>query len=48
MGYDCAYPAVTFREDEALITYYYGNRADNSGWYSVKLKIVPISWFYQQ
>ena len=45
-GYDCASPAVTFVEDEALITYYYGNRADNHGWESVKLKIVPISWFY--
>ncbi len=48
VGYDCAYPAVTFSEDEALITYYYGNRADNPGWYSVKLKIVPISWFYRE
>ena len=47
VGYDCAYPAVTFLDDEALITYYYGNRTDNHGWESVKLKIVPISWFYQ-
>ena len=48
VGYDCAYPAVTFLEDEALITYYYGNRADTPGWYSVKLKIVPIGWLYQE
>ncbi len=48
VGYDCAYPAVTFLEDEALITYYYGNRADTPGWYSVKLKIVPINWFYRE
>ena len=48
VGYDCAYPAVTVLDDEALVTYYYGNRADNHGWESVKLKIFPIDWFYKE
>jgi len=35
-----AYPSITFVEDEALITYYCDHR-------SLKLKIIPIDWFYE-
>jgi len=35
-----SYPSITFVDDEALLTYYCDHR-------SLKLKIVPIDWFYE-
>jgi len=46
IGYDSAYAAVTFVDDEALVTYY--NRSVSmarDSW--VKLKIFTVDWFYQ-
>jgi sialidase-1 len=43
--YDSAYAAVTFLDDEALVTYYHACRATRTG-ASVVLKVFPISWFY--
>ena len=45
IGYDSAYAAVTFVDDEALVTYY--TRATSTYQESVKLKILSIEWFYQ-
>ncbi|MDP6778414.1 MAG: sialidase family protein [Candidatus Latescibacteria bacterium] len=44
-GWGCAYAAVTFVGDEALVTYYHGSLVEQTS--SVKLKILPIEWFYQ-
>ena len=43
--YDSAYAAVTFVDDEALVTYYHSCRATRLG-ASVLLKVFPIEWFY--
>ena len=40
-----AYPSITFRGDEVLLTYY-RSRYETTGW-EMKLKILPVSWFYQ-
>jgi len=44
--HNAAYAAVTFVEDEALVTYY----TRSTAWArdsEIMLKIIPISWFYQ-
>ena len=38
-----AYPAVTWVEDRALITYF-----NYSGGLSLQLRILPASWFYEE
>ena len=46
VGYDSAYAAVTFVDEEVLVTYY--NRSESmarDSW--VKLKIFTVDWFYQ-
>ena len=45
LGYDSAYAAVTFVDNEALVTYYTRSAATYGE--SVKLKIFSIDWFYQ-
>ena len=45
LGYDSAYAAVTFVDDEALVTYY--TRSTATYGESVKLRIFSIDWFYQ-
>ena len=45
VGYDSAYAAVTFVDDEALVTYYTGSTSAYGD--SVMLKIFSIDWFYQ-
>lgn len=44
-GWASAYAAVTFNDDEALVTYYHGSVAERTS--SVKLQILPIDWFYE-
>ena len=45
-GYSSAYAAVTFVEDEALVTYYQRSESmSRDTW--IKLKIYPIDWFYE-
>ena len=44
-GWASAYAAVTFVDDEALVTYYHGSVADRTS--SVKLRILPVDWFYR-
>ena len=45
VGYDSAYAAVTFVDNEALVTYYTGSTSTYGE--SVMLKIFSIDWFYQ-
>ena len=40
-----AYPSITFVGDEVLLTYY-RSRYETTGW-ELKLKILPVSWFYE-
>ena len=40
-----AYPSITFVGDEVLLTYY-RSFYDKTGW-ELKLKILPVSWFYE-
>ena len=41
-------PAVTFVDDEALLTYYtQGLRMTEHEKFEIRLKIIPIDWFYQ-
>ena len=44
IGYESAYPAVTFLENEALLTYY--SRRSSTYRESVHLKIFDVDWFY--
>lgn len=43
--HSCAYPSILFRRDEALLTYY-RSKYETTGW-ELKLKILPVNWFYQ-
>jgi hypothetical protein len=43
--YQYAYPSITFIGDEALTTYYLYD--ERTGYLSLKLKILPIDWFYE-
>ena len=45
-GGAAAYAAVTFIGDEALVTYYYQARGMGAA-SDVRLKIVPVAWFYE-
>ena len=45
-GGAAAYAAVSFQEDEALVTYYY-QKQGFGGASGIRLKIVPIKWFYE-
>ena len=48
-GYDSSCPSLTFRDDEAFVTYYSNVRSAIVGIVSeVKLKIYPIGWFYTE
>ena len=40
-----AYPAVTFVGEEALVTYYYQTKR-SGGDTGVRLKVMPVGWFY--
>ena len=40
-----AYPSITFVGDEVLLTYY-RSKHERRGW-DLKLKILPVSWFYE-
>ena len=46
----CAYPSIMFFGDEVLLTYYRCKyttpKVDPRGW-ELKLKILPVSWFYE-
>jgi hypothetical protein len=44
-AYQYAYPSITFVGEEALITYYLYD--ERTGYISLKLKILPIDWFYE-
>lgn len=39
-----AYPSITFYKDRVVTTYW----AAHGSWYSLKLRSLPVSWFYQQ
>jgi len=39
-----AYPSIAFYNGRVVITYW----AAHGSWYSLKLRSVPVSWFYQQ
>ena len=39
-----AYPSIAFHKDLVVITYW----AAHGSWYSLKLRSLPVSWFYQQ
>jgi len=41
-----AYTSVEFLKDRALLTYYVGPPAGSGGTWSLKLKAVPLDWFY--
>ena len=45
-GGSAAYAAVTFVGDEALVTYYHQLKG-MGGASDVRLKIVPVAWFYE-
>jgi sialidase-1 len=38
------YPSITVDKDRVLVTYW----AAHGWWYSLKLKSLPVSWFYQE
>ena len=46
-GYSYAYTSVTFIDENAYLTYYYWGRG-KKGFEdtSLKLNIIPVSWFY--
>ena len=49
-NHPCAYPSITFVGDEVLLTYYRkegGGPGPSSGGAELKLKILPVSWFYE-
>ena len=45
-GGSAAYAVVTFVENEALVTYYYQPKGFG-GTSGVRLKVIPIAWFYE-
>jgi len=44
--YTYAYPSVTFVGEEALLTYYVHD--EETRLISLKLKTIPIQWFYEK
>ncbi|MBI2442033.1 MAG: exo-alpha-sialidase [Lentisphaerae bacterium] len=42
-----AYASLLFHGDEALIAYYYQPRLNQGGAANIRLKIVPLRWFYE-
>ena len=42
-----AYTSIEFLKDRALFTYYVGPPAGGRGTWSLKLKAVPLDWFYR-
>lgn len=42
-----AYTSIEFLKDRALFTYYVGPPAGSRGTWSLKLKAVPLQWFYR-
>lgn len=45
-SYSSAYPSLTFVGDEALITYYHSSRSQSRDC-DLRLKILPVQWFYE-
>jgi predicted neuraminidase len=43
-----AYTSIEFLKDRALFTYYVGPPAGSRGQWSLKLKAVPLDWFYRK
>jgi hypothetical protein len=46
-GHTFAYTSIEFLKDRALFTYYVGPPMGARGTWSLKLKAVPLNWFYQ-
>ncbi|MBI2438528.1 MAG: hypothetical protein HYV36_06930, partial [Lentisphaerae bacterium] len=46
-GGAAAYASALFRGDEALIAYYYQPRINKGADANIRLKIVPLRWFYE-
>ena len=42
-----AYTSIEFVKDRALFTYYVGPPPGREGQWSLKLKAVPLDWFYR-
>lgn len=46
MRFTFGYPSLTFVKDRVLVTYWAAK--DWPWWVSLKLKALPVNWFYQQ